>query len=277
MGLRIATNIASESVQKNLKQVSNKAEQSLSKLSSGKRIVKAADDAAGLAIAKNLEAQTKGLRQAARNANNGISLVQTAEGGLNESTQILTRLRELTIQASSDTVGETERGFLNEEYQQLVQEADRIAQSTTFNGTQLINGEGEGEMEFQVGAYGGDINRISFDSSVTNAGVDNLGVGGSTIETKADARDAIENIDVAIESVNGFRATLGSVQSRLQSTVSNLETMAVNQEAARSTIEDVDVAEESSKLAANNIVKQAGISTLAQANGLPNAAMRLLG
>lgn len=277
MGLRIATNIASQSVQKNLKQVSNESDQSLSKLSSGKRIVRAADDAAGLAIAKNLEAQTKGLRQAARNANNGISLVQTAEGGLNESTQILTRLRELTIQASSDTVGETERGFLNKEYQQLLEESDRIALSTTFNGTNLLNGDGDGKMEFQVGAYGGEINRISFDSSETNAQIDELGVGGTTIESKEDARDAIENIDGAIEKVNGFRATLGSIQSRLQSSVSNLEIQSVNQDAARSVIEDVDVAEESSKLAASNIVKQAGISTLAQANNLPTQAMRLLG
>jgi len=277
MGLRIATNIASESVQQNLKKVSNQSDQSLSKLSSGKRIVKSADDAAGLAIAKNLEAQTKGLRQAARNANNGISLVQTAEGGLNESTQILTRLRELTIQASSDTVGENERGFLDKEYQQLLSEADRIAQSTTFNGTYLINGEGQGEMEFQVGAYGGEMNRISFDSSETNASIDNLGVSGSSISSKDDARGAIENIDEAIEKVNGYRATLGSVQSRLQSAVSNLDIQAVNQEAARSTIEDVDVAYESSKLAASNIVKQAGISTLSQANGIPNSALRLLG
>lgn len=277
MGLRIATNIASESVQQNLKKASNSADESLSKLSSGKRIVKSADDAAGLAIAKNLEAQTKGLRQASRNASNGISLVQTAEGGLNESTQILTRLRELTIQASSDTVGETERGFLDKEYQQLLQEADRIAQSTTFNGTNLINGEGEGEMEFQVGAYGGEINRISYDSSETNASIDNLGVSGSSIASKDDARGAIEGIDEAIEKVNGYRATLGSVQSRLQSAISNLEIQSVNQEAARSVIEDVDVAYESSKLAASNIVKQAGVSTLAQANGLPNSALRLLG
>lgn len=277
MGLRIATNIASETVQSNLKKVSNSADQSLSKLSSGKRIVKAADDAAGLAIAKNLEAQVKGLRQATRNANNGISLVQTAEGGLNESTQILTRLRELTVQASSDTVGEAERGFLNKEYQQLLSEADRIADSTTFNGMKLINGEGQGEMEFQVGANAGEMNRITFDSDQTNASIDNLGVSGSTIETKDDARDAISGLDEAIEKVNGFRATLGSVQSRLQSTVSNLEVQTVNQEAARSGIEDVDVAHESSKLAASNIVKQSGISTLAQANGLPNSALRLLG
>jgi flagellin len=277
MGLRIATNIASETVQSNLKKVSSSADQSLSKLSSGKRIVKAADDAAGLAIAKNLEAQVKGLRQATRNANNGISLVQTAEGGLNESTQILTRLRELTVQASSDTVGEAERGFLNQEYQQLLSEADRIAESTTFNGMKLINGEGQGEMEFQVGANAGEMNRITFDSDQTNASIDNLGVSGTTIETKDDARDAISGLDEAIEKVNGFRATLGSVQSRLQSTVSNLEVQTVNQEAARSGIEDVDVAYESSKLAASNIVKQSGISTLAQANGLPNSALRLLG
>ena len=138
MGLRINTNIASQTVQKNLRQVSEEGQSSLEKLSSGKRITKSADDAAGLAISKNLEATTKGLRQATRNANDGISLVQTAEGGLNETSNILTRLRELTVQAASDTIGDSERGFLDKEYQQLTTEVDRIAQSTTFNGSNLF-------------------------------------------------------------------------------------------------------------------------------------------
>ncbi len=177
MGLRIATNVASQTVQKNLKEVSNAGNAELERLSSGKRITKAADDAAGLAISTNLEAQTKGLRQATRNANDGISLVQTAEGGLNETTNILVRLRELTIQASSDTVGEQERGFLDKEYQQLTTEIDRIAASTTFNGTQLLNGEGKGSMDFQVGAFAGEQNRITFDSSESDSSADSIGVG----------------------------------------------------------------------------------------------------
>lgn len=277
MGLRIATNIASQSVQKNLKEVSSDAKSSLEKLSSGKRITKAADDAAGLAIATNLEAQTKGLRQASRNANDGISLVQTAEGGLNEVSNILTRMRELTVQAASDTVGEQERGFLDKEYQQLVQEVDRISASTTFNGAQLLNGEGNGEMDFQVGAFSGEQNQITFDSDESNATASAIGIDGSGIDDKGTALDSIEVIDEAINQVSGQRATLGAVQSRLESTVSNLSVQTVNQDAARSVIQDVDVAEESAKLAASSVVKQAGISTLAQANALPNQAMRLIG
>ena len=277
MGLRIATNIASQNVQKNLKEVSTAGNAQLEKLSSGKRITKASDDAAGLAIATNLEAQTKGLRQASRNANDGISLVQTAEGGLNETTNILTRLRELTIQASSDTVGDTERGFLNKEYQQLNKEIDRISESTTFNGTQLLNGKGKGKMDFQVGAFAGEQNRISFDSSESDASAASIGVGGTSIAEKDSALDAIGNVDKAIEKVSGQRATLGSIQSRLQSTVKNLEVQTINQDSARSVIQDVDVAEASAALASNQVVKNAAVSTLAQANQIPNSALRLIG
>jgi flagellin len=277
MGLRIATNIASQQVQKNLKSVSSDANNSLEKLSSGKRITKSADDAAGLAIATNLEAQTKGLRQATRNANDGISLVQTAEGGLNEVSNILVRMRELTVQAASDTVGDNERGFLDQEYQQLVTEVDRISDSTTFNGTQLLNGEGEGTLDFQVGAFSGDQNRISFDSSATDASTSSIGIDGSGVSGKDEALDSIASIDDAINQVSGQRANLGAIQSRLGSTVSNLEVQTINQDSARSVIQDVDVAEESAKLAASSVVKQAGISTLAQANALPNNALRLVG
>jgi flagellin len=277
MGLRIATNIASQTVQKNLKEVSNSGNSQLEKLSSGKRITKASDDAAGLAIATNLEAQTKGLRQATRNANDGISLVQTAEGGLNETTNILTRLRELTIQASSDTVGETERGFLDKEYQQLNKEIDRISESTVFNGTQLLNGKGKGKMDFQVGAFAGEQNRISFDSGESDASASAIGVSGTSISEKSSALDAIGNVDKAIEKVSGQRATLGSIQSRLQSTVKNLEVQTINQDSARSVIQDVDVAEASASLASNQVVKNAAVSTLAQANQIPNSALRLIG
>ena len=277
MGLRIATNIASQNVQKNLKEVSNAGNSSLEKLSSGKRITKASDDAAGLAIATNLEAQTKGLRQATRNANDGISLVQTAEGGLNETTNILTRIRELTIQASSDTVGETERGFLDKEYQQLNKEIDRISQSTMFNGTQLLNGEGKGSMDFQVGAFAGEQNRITFESGESDASASAIGVAGTSISEKDSALDAISNVDKAIEKVSGQRANLGSIQSRLQSTVKNLEVQTINQDSARSVIQDVDVADASANLASNTVVKNAAVSTLAQANQIPMSALRLIG
>lgn len=277
MGLRIATNIASQTVQKNLKEVSNAGNAQLEKLSSGKRITKASDDAAGLAIATNLEAQTKGLRQASRNANDGVSLVQTAEGGLNETSNILIRLRELTIQAASDTVGDTERGFLDKEYQQLSKEVDRISESTTFNGSQLLNGKGKGKMDFQVGAFAGEQNRISFDASETNASSESIGVSGTAIDEKGSALDAISNIDKAIEKVSGQRADLGSIQSRLQSTVKNLEVQTINQDSARSVIQDVDVADASASLASNTVVKNAAVSTLAQANQIPNSALRLIG
>lgn len=277
MGLRIATNIASQSVQKNLKEVSNSGNAQLEKLSSGKRITKASDDAAGLAIATNLEAQTKGLRQASRNANDGVSLVQTAEGGLNETSNILVRLRELTIQAASDTVGEQERGFLDKEYQQLTKEIDRISESTVFNGSQLLNGKGKGTMDFQVGAFAGEQNKITFDSGETDSSASSIGVAGTTISNKDDALSSISTIDNAIEKVSGQRANLGSIQSRLQSTIKNLEVQTINQDSARSVIQDVDVAEASAALASNTVVKNAAVSTLAQANQIPNSALRLIG
>lgn len=276
MGLRINTNIASQTVQKNLREVSSQSDSSLERLSSGKRVTKASDDAAGLAIATKLEAQTRGLRQATRNANDGISLVQTAEGGLNESANILTRLRELSIQASSDTVGDKERGYLDQEFQQLVSEVDRISQSTTFNGTALLNGEGSGSLDFQVGAFDGEENRISFDSSKADASSSSLGISSTGVAAKGDAQDSIKQIDDAIDKVSGQRATLGSIQSRLNSTISNLEVQTLNQDAARSVIQDADIAHETSKLASLNVVKNAGISTLSQANALPNSALRLL-
>lgn len=277
MGLRIATNIASQEVQKNLR--ANSAEQTdeLSKLSSGKRITKSADDAAGLAIATNLEAQTRGLRQATRNASDGISLVQTAEGGLNETTNILVRLRELSVQAASDTVGEAERGYLDKEYQQLIAEVDRISESTTFNGTKLLNGDsGKGTLDFHVGAFAGEQNKIQFDADQSNASASAVGISGLNVQSKDDASSSIQSVDEAIEKVSGLRANLGSIQSRLQSTVSNLEVQTINQDSARSQIADVDVAESSAKLAAMNVVKSAAISTLAQANQMPNNALRLV-
>lgn len=278
MGLRIASNIPSQSVQKNLRQVSNEGDSELNRLSSGKRITKAADDAAGLAIATNLEAQTRGLRQATRNANDGISLVQTAEGGLSEVSNILIRLRELSVQAASDTVGDNERSLLNREYQQLIQEVDRISQATTFNGTKLLNGDsGKGTLDFHVGAFGGDQNKIQFDADATNASSDAIGIEGLTIESKDDANESIENVDSAIDSVSGLRASLGSIQSRLQSTVANLEIQTINQDSARSTIQDVDVAHSTAKLASNQVIKAAAISTLSQANNIPFSALKLIG
>lgn len=276
MGLRINTNIASQEVQRNLK-VSNAAQEAeFSKLSSGKRITKSADDAAGLAIANKLTAETKGLKVASRNANDAISLVQVAEGGLNETSNILTRLRELSVQAASDTVGDAERGYLSLEYEQLVQEADRISKTTQFNGRPLLKGEGS-VIQFQVGAFGGSDNRIEIDSAQTDASAESLGISGTSVRGKEDAIDNLERIDAAIGKVSAFRANFGSIQSRLTSTINNLDVAVVNQEAARSRIEDVDVADSTARLASSQIRNAAGTATLAQANGLGNSALRLIG
>lgn len=278
MGLRINTNVASLEVQRNVRANAAQQETEFAKLSSGKRITKSADDAAGLAISKKLEAVNRGLRVATRNANDGISLVQVAEGGLNESTNILTRLRELSVQAASDTVGDQERGYLNMEYDQLVQEMDRIAKTTSFNGMPLLKGEGKnGVLEFQVGAYGGDENKISFDAAATDATIESLGMDGTSIKNKEDAISNLGKIDQAIEKVSGQRANFGAIQSRLQSTVNNLDIAVVNQEAARSRIEDVDVADSTSKLASQQIRSAAATATLAQANSLGSGALRLIG
>jgi flagellin len=276
MGLRINTNIASQEVQKNMRTNSAAQELEFSKLSSGKRITKSADDAAGLAIAKKLESETRGLRVASRNANDAISLVQVAEGGLNETGNILTRLRELSIQAGSDTVGEAERGYLSLEYEQLVQESDRISKTTSFNGRPLLKGEGD-VLQFQVGSMGNEDNRIEFDAGMTDASSESLGISGTNIRDKSDALDNLSKIDEAINKVSAFRANFGSIQSRLQSSINNLDVAAVNQDAARSRIEDLDVAESTAKLASTQVKGAAGTATLAQANGLGMSALKLIG
>lgn len=276
MGLRINTNVASQEVQRNLRISNSQSEAEFSKLSSGKRITKAADDAAGLAIAKKLESETKSLRMASRNANDGISLIQVAEGGLNETSSILTRLRELSVQAASDTIGEAERGYLSMEYEQLVQEADRISKTTNYNGKSLLRGEG-GNYQFQVGASAGAENQIEMDATNMDASAETLGIGGTNVRDKSDAQGNLERIDSAIDKVSAYRANFGSIQSRLQSTVNNLDVSVVNQEAARSRIEDVDVADSTAKLASSQIKNAAGVSTLMQANQLGQSAMRLIG
>ncbi len=276
MGLRIATNIASIAVQKHIKDVSASADRELERLSSGKRITKAGDDAAGLAIAKNLEAQTRSLNQASRNANDGVSMVQTAEGSLNEISNILVRLRELSIQSASDTVGESERGMLDLEYQELSKEVDRISASTEFNGVHLLDGEGKGVLDFHVGAKGGDQNIIKYDSGQTNASATSIGINGTAVITKDEALTSVAAVDGAISAVSGQRASLGAIQNRLQHSASTLDVQSVNQEHARSVIEDADIAQSAAQLASSTILKSAGIAALAQANMIPTSALKLI-
>ena len=278
MGLRINSNIAAQSVQKSLGQVNNSVDSELARLSSGKRINSAADDAAGLALSNRLEAQVRSLNQATRNANDGMSLIQTAEGGLSEISGILIRLRELSVQSASDTVGNTEREMMDKEYQQLTSEIDRIAQSTVYNGIHLLNGEADQDvMEFQVGAYAGNENVISFNVNDTNATTDGIGIDGLGVASKDDALDSIEALDEAINNISGQRANLGAVQNRLQTTVSSLQSQSIAQENARSLVADVDVADSAAKLAANNVKRTAATAALAQANVLPQLALRVVG
>ncbi len=277
MGFRINTNISSIAAQRALSVNGRETESNLSKLSSGTRITKAADDAAGLAISEKMKANIRSLKQADRNANDGISMVQTAEGGLNETSSILTRMRELAIQTSSDTVGDVERGMSNMEYQNLKLELERISQVTEFNGKKLLNGESD-KFDFQIGANNDDFqDRISYDAKQVNAKMDNLGVAELDVSTKDGSQQSLASLDSAIEKVSGFRAFLGGIQNRLVSTSNNLQVNVENLSAANSRIRDVDYAEATATKAKNDILGAAGTSVLAQANMNGQSALKLIG
>lgn len=308
MGLRIRTNIASLNAQRRLGQSTDAMNESGNKLASGLRINKSADDAAGLAISENLRADVRSLNQAKRNAMDGVSLVQTAEGGLTETSNMLIRLRELSVQSASDTVGNTERGFLDKEYQALKNEIDRIANSTEFNGTKLLVGEvpipddmkgrpsNPYPLEVQIGKdyftesdaidHPNPTNIIRLDLQGLNAfsaGENSLqlnqSMGGEDvagIDNKHGAQLSIGRLDDAITRVNGYRAYLGAIQNRLGSTIANLGTQTENLDQARSRIVDTDYAAETAEYSKQKILQQAGTSVLAQANSHGNVALGLL-
>lgn len=271
MGLRISTNVQSLKAQNSLSKVEENKSNTLAKLSSGSRINKAGDDAAGLAISEKLKANIRGTQQASRNAGDGISMIQTAEGGLNESSNILIRLRELSVQSASDTIGDQERKFSDLEFQQLKNEMERIATSTQFNGKNLLSGEGD-SMDFQIGIMNDAKNdRLSYKPAETSARVSDLGVDGLSVLTKESAQGNLEAIDKAINGVNANRASLGALQNRLQSTISNLEVRTENLSAANSRIRDTDIALESAEMTKGNILSAAATSVLAQANNAGSA------
>lgn len=277
MGFRINTNVPSLTAQNSLGKVNRESQESFAKLSSGNRITKAADDAAGLAISEKMKAEIRSSQQANRNANDGISLVQVAEGGLNETSSILTRMRELAVQSASDTVGEAERGMTNLEYQQLKSEMDRISQVTEFNGKKLLNGTGD-KIEFQIGTNSDEFkDRIGFEPSSLNASIDSMGVSSLEVASKEGAQESLASLDSAIEKVSGQRAVLGALQNRLTSTSNNLQTYTENMSAANSRIRDVDYAEETAKQARNQIITAAGTSVLARANMSSQSALKLIG
>lgn len=277
MGLRINTNVSSIAAQRALGITKNNVDGNLRKLSSGERITRAADDAAGLAISEKLKSHIRGLRQAKRNSDDGVSLIQTAEGGLNEISNIIIRLRELSIQAASDTVGDVERGFSNIEFQNLLEEVQRISQGSEFNGRRLLDGTG-GVVEIQVGIHNDPTNdRIKYDSSITDSTLESLGLTGEAIASKEGAQLSLAKLDDALVRINGTRANLGALQNRLQSASNTIAITEENFSAANSRIRDVDVAAETADMAKNNILTQAGVSVLAQANQAPNAALKLIG
>ncbi|HXH30536.1 MAG TPA: flagellin [Bacteriovoracaceae bacterium] len=277
MGFRINTNVSSLSAQRSLGINSRESESNLSKLSSGSRITKSADDAAGLAISEKMKAGIRSMKQADRNANDGISMIQTAEGGLNEVSSILTRMRELAVQTSSDTVGDAERGMTNLEYQNLKLELERISQVTEFNGKKLLNGEGQ-KYDFQVGINNDDFqDRISYEASQVNSRSENLGVDSLEVATKEGSQSSLASLDMAIEKVSGQRAFLGAIQNRLVSTSNNLQTTTENLSAANSRIRDLDYADATAQKARNDILGAAGVSVLAQANMNGQNALKLIG
>ena len=276
MGLRINTNVASLNAQRNLGSTRISMNKSLEKLSSGQRINRAGDDAAGLAISESLKAQIKGLGQAERNAEDGISLVQIAEGALGEVSNILIRLRELGVQAASDTIGVTERKFLNVEFEQLTSEVDRIANSTEFNRVPLLNGTGS-VFDIQIGTRNDPISdRLTFDASSADVNVAALGLNLASVSDKISAQNSLTSIDQAIISVSGIRADFGALQNRLQSTVNNIQTSIENLSSANSRVRDTDVAAETAELTKQNILMQAGTSVLSQANSSTNSALALI-
>lgn len=304
MGLRIKSNVESLIAQRRLTENRRALGESLEKMSSGQRINRSADDAAGLAVSESIRARTKSLDVAKRNANDGISYLQVAEGGLNETTNIIVRMRELSAQAASDTVGNRERTFLDKEFQQLRQEVARIVDSTEFNGSKLLKSDGSKPIQLFVGASNraSDLNGNppdidpATDPDVLTINTDEVaklnealnritqdeiailpdGDGGAQDLGPAGTADLFNRMDTALNSIAEYRATLGSVQSRLNSTITNIEISNENLSAAMSRIRDVDYASETAKFATSKILMQAGVSVLSQANTSSEMALQLL-
>ncbi len=277
MALRINTNTQAIAAQRHLSLNHEAQNHTLEKLASGSRIVRAADDAAGLAISEKLKSHIRSMRQAERNANDGISLVQVAEGGMNEVGNILTRIRELSIQSASDTIGDVERGFINKEVTGLKSEIERIALSTEFNGRKLLDGNSE-TLDIQVGIKNNDFeDRFKFNSKSLTSTLAALGLTDIDNSTKEGSQKNLEMVDSAITAINGNRAEIGALQNRLQSTINNLGIYRENLSAANSRIRDADMAEETTDLTRNNILTQATVSVLGQANSNSQVALKLLG
>ncbi|WP_333844077.1 flagellin N-terminal helical domain-containing protein [Pelomicrobium sp.] len=283
MALVVNTNIASLNAQRNLSASQSQLQTAIQRLSSGLRVNSAKDDAAGLAVAESFTSQIRGTNQAVRNANDGISLGQTAEGALAQVANNLQRIREIAVQAANGTISDTDRGQLQKEVDQLTQEISRIVQTTTFNGTSLLSGSST--LTFQVGASGAASNQVSV--TTTDLAVNGSGglysysgsltaTGVINVSTSANASAAIANLDADISMVSTVRATFGAVQNRFEAVIANLQNYAENLTASRSRIMDADFAAETAALTRGQILQQAGVAMLAQANALPNTVLSLL-
>jgi flagellin len=276
--ITINTNVAAINAQRNLSQTQSRLEGNYGRLSTGYRINRSADDAAGLAISERFKSQIRSLAQAERNASDGISLTQTAEGAMNEMTGVLIRLRELAVQSANGTLGSTERQYLDDERLALTNEITRIANSTRFNGQSLLTGGFASGVSLQVG-LGGTLGASGFDTvdvTIASTTASDLGVSGLSFTTQSAAQASLADLDNAINSLSTRRAALGAVQNRLQVAIANLGSARENISAANSRIRDVDVAMETSEMTRNNILAQSGVSVLAQANQMPQLALKLL-
>jgi len=279
MALSILTNVASMNAQRNLAATQDALAASVARLSSGMRINNAADDAAGLGISQSLKATISSLGQAQRNANDGISMSQVAEGGMNQMQGIVSRMRELAVQSSNSTLGSTERGYIQTEFSQLSSEINRIGSVTDFNGQKLLDGSASTGLTFQVGIQNTANDRLSM--SITKLTTSTLGstslhVASASLSTATNAQNAIGVFDKAIQQLSSARSKVGASQNRMQVTIANLAVAQENLSAANSRITDVDVASETANLTRNQILSQAGMAVLAQANQMPQAALTLL-
>jgi flagellin len=277
MGLRISTNVASINAQRVMGGNTREMQKSMAQLSTGSRITKAGDDAAGLAISENLKSTIRSYGQATRNANDGISMIQTAEQSMGEVSNILTRIRELGIQSSSDTIGDKERGFIQSEVDALKSEVQRVAESTTYGSRKLLDGSG-GVYDIHVGTSANpSTDWIGYDAGQTNVTTDHLEIADLDFTNKEGARSGLSKLDNAQLAVNGSRANLGALQNRLTSTVDVISTISESMSAANSRLRDADIAATTSDLARNTVLLQGTTSVLAQANQAPQMALKLIG
>lgn len=281
MALNVNTNVSSLLAQRNLGKSQSSVQKSLQRLSTGMRINSAADDAAGLAISQKLKSQVRALSQAERNANDGISMIQTAEGAIEQMGDVLNRMRELSVQSSNGTLTNTDRSFIDTEFKSLLSEMDRIADTTEFNGRKLLQGSASGGVSLQIGINNTTNDRITV--SIANLKSAQLGatttnaLASQSLSTVTKAQSSLAVIDSAINSLSSARSKLGTAQNRLTVSIENLGSSIENISAANARIRDVDVARETANLTKGQILVQAGVSVLAQANQSPQIALSLLG